>query len=88
MAEQKPEFPHKLTLNQRETLTMTGVAEVIHFDENAVELHTQLGTLIVQGSDLKLKTLSPEGGQVTVHGHVSALLYEEPRQSLRRRLFG
>lgn len=88
MAEQKPEFPHKLTLNQRKSLTMTGVSEVVSFDEDSVVLHTELGRLIVQGSELKLKTLSPEDGQVTVDGNVSALIYEEPRPSLRRRLFG
>jgi hypothetical protein len=30
---------------------------------------------------MQLKTLSPEGGQVTVEGSVSALIYEENRSS-------
>ena len=42
----------------------------------------------VQGADLQLKTLSLEGGQVAVDGTVSALIYEEPRQSGWRRFFG
>ena len=73
------QFPHKLTLNERKSLTMTGVAEVVSFDETAVELQTSLGTLLVQGQGLKLKTLTPEGGQMTVVGQISALSYEEPR---------
>ena len=44
-------------------------------------LQTALGTLEVHGQELKLKTLSVEGGQVAVDGHISALLYEEPRAS-------
>lgn len=72
-------FPHKLTLNERNQLTMTGVAEVVSFEETAVVLRTSLGTLIVQGQELKLKTLSPEGGQVAVDGQISAMIYEEPR---------
>ena len=88
MVEQKPEFPHKVTLDQRKKLTMTGVSEVLSFDEDAVALQTELGRLIVQGSELKLKTLSPEGGQVIINGNVSAMFYEEPRAPLRRRLFG
>ncbi len=72
---------HKLTLTERNTLTMTGVTEVVSFDDTAVVLHTTLGTLVVQGRDLQLKTLSQEGGQVAVEGTVSALSYEEPRQS-------
>ena len=72
------QLPHKLTLNERKALTMTGVTEVVSFDENAVVLHTELGTLIIQGRGLQLKTLSPEGGQVAVEGNISALVYEEP----------
>ena len=72
-------FPHKLTLNERNQLTMTGVAEVVSFEETAVVLRTSLGTLIVQGQGLKLKTLSPEGGQVAVDGQISAMIYEELR---------
>lgn len=79
MAEQFA-LPHKLTLEQREKLTMTGVTEVVSFDESAVILHTQLGTLTVQGENLQLKTLSIDGGQVAVDGHIGALVYEEPRQ--------
>lgn len=90
MTDQKTTLPHKLTLNERRQLTVTGVTDVVSFDENAVIVHTELGTLVVQGKNLQLKTLLPEGGQVTVEGTVSALIYEEPRSagSLWRRLMG
>ncbi len=81
MAEDRLPLPHKLTLNERKNLTLTGAAEVISFDENAVILKTNLGVLTVQGQSLHLKTLSPENGQVTVDGQISALFYEEPRAS-------
>ena len=81
-------LPHKLCLNERKELTMTGATEVISFDDSAVVLRTCLGTLVIQGQDLQLKTLSLEGGQVAVDGHICALSYEEPRQSGGwRRLF-
>ena len=73
-------FPHKLTLNERKQLTMSGVTEVVSFEETSVVLQTGLGTLVIQGQGLKLKTLSPEGGQVAVDGDISALIYEEPRE--------
>ncbi|MBQ7340546.1 MAG: YabP/YqfC family sporulation protein [Oscillospiraceae bacterium] len=81
-------LPHKLTLQGRSHLSMTGVTEVVSFDENAVILHTELGTLVVQGKDLQLKTLSTE--QVMVEGKVSALHYEEPRAAggFWSRMFG
>ena len=79
MAEEKIQLPHKLTLNERKSLTMTGVTEVVSFDDTAVLLRTALGMLMVQGKDLQLKTLSLDGGQVEVNGHIAGLFYEEPR---------
>lgn len=81
MDKQNTALPHKLTLDQRSKLAITGVCEVIRFDESTVELRTALGTLMIHGSDLQLKTLSVEGGQVAVEGSVAALIYEEPRNT-------
>ena len=80
-------LPHKLQLNERTSLTMTGVAEVVSFDENTVVLQTSLGLLVIQGQQLQLKNLTLEGGQVAVEGSIRALSYEEPRQTGWRRLF-
>ena len=89
MAEENMLLPHRLTLNERRQLTMTGVTEVVSFDDTVVVLRTELGTLVIQGEQLQLKTLSTDGGQVAVEGTVAALVYEEPRQGgWLRRLLG
>ena len=89
MAMAEAQLPHKLQLNERRQLTMTGVTEVVSFDDGTVILQTSLGTLIVQGKELQLKTLSLDGGQVAVDGNISSLSYEEPRAAGGwRRLFG
>lgn len=90
MTVENMQLPHKLTLNERKKLTMTGVTEVISFDENTVVLKTVLGSLEIQGDGLQLKMLSLDGGQVAVDGHICALLYEEPKKEggFFRRLLG
>ena len=88
MAEQL-RLPHKLTLSERSKLSVSGVTEVVSFDEETVVLHTELGTLVIRGRDLQLKTLTAEG--VAVDGTVSALTYEEPKAEKggwMRRLLG
>lgn len=86
---EQPLLPHKLTLNERKNLTMTGATEVISFDENVVVLKTTLGTLTIHGKGLQLKNLSLEGGQVAVDGAIAALIYEDARPDRGlRRLFG
>ena len=73
-------LPHKLTLNERNNLSVSGVSEVVSFDDTAVVMRTDLGMLTVHGQQLQLKNLSLEGGMVAVEGNVAALIYEEPRQ--------
>ena len=83
------EIAHCLTLDGRKKLTMTGVTEVVSFDDGRVVLRTELGMLTVQGAGLRLKTLSTDGGQMAVTGEVAALSYEEPREGgWLRRIFG
>lgn len=79
MMEESMILPHKLTLNERKALTLTGVTEVVSFDEETVVLRTCMGTLTVHGQNLQLKNLSLDGGQVSVDGSVAALIYEEPK---------
>lgn len=83
-------LPHKLTLSERSKLTITGVTEVVSFDEETVALHTQQGDLLVQGRDMHMKTLSVEGGQVVVEGQIDALGYRQSASGggFFRRLFG
>jgi sporulation protein YabP len=89
MAEQTV-FPHRLSLNERKELTVTGVTEVISFDEETVILKTALGTLNIHGRQLQLKSLSPNSGQVDISGNVGALIYQQnkPTGSWVQRLFG
>lgn len=81
---------HRVVMDERRKLTVSGVTEVLRFEDTGVVLRTSLGTMLVQGEDLKLRTLSLEGGEMAVEGTVSALFYEEPREPgwLRRVLGG
>ena len=78
MAEQTI-FPHRVSLNERKELTVTGVTEVVSFDEETVILKTSLGTLNVHGRQLQLKTLSTNGGQVEISGNIGALIYQQTK---------
>ena len=81
---------HRLILTDRNHLTVTAVTEVVRFEDTAAVLRTEQGTLILQGEQLQLKSLSRDGGQVEVEGTVTALAYEEPHAvgGWKRRLFG
>ena len=87
----RTEAGHRVVLEDREHLTISGVEEVERFDESAIVLTTALGTLEIQGEDLHIEKLSLDGGDLRVEGTVSALIYEtdeRPRGGLLSRLLG
>lgn len=81
--------PHRLTLDQRSRLTVSGVDEVASFDESSIRMTTQAGSLHIQGSGLHIEKLSLDGGDLLVDGTVDSLTYEEPEEpvSFLSRLF-
>lgn len=88
-APQKPNAPHRLTLDERKKLTVSGITEVVSFDEGGVLLKTVRGALHITGSELKLRALTPDAGQVEVDGEIDAMTYTELKEGgLLRRLFG
>ena len=90
MAEQQ-NLPHGLTLADRKKLTLTGVTEVVSFDETGVLLVTTCGQLSVEGEDLHVTTLNTRDGVVVVTGILNGLLYENettPEGQGKRSRFG
>lgn len=71
---------HRLVLEERGSLTVSGVEEVESFDENTIVMGTAQGLLIVRGEELHIEKLSLDGGDLRVHGTVDSLTYEEDRR--------
>ena len=66
---------HKLELYNREKGTMTGILDVISFDEHTIVLDTDMGFLTIKGKDLHVSRLSLEKGEVDLEGNVESLVY-------------
>jgi sporulation protein YabP len=82
---------HRLEMEGREHLTVSGVEDVERFDENCIVMSTCVGTLVITGEELHIGKLSLDGGELHVDGHIDGISYEEARAergSLLTRLFG
>ena len=82
---------HRLTMEGREKLIVSGVEDVGRFDENEIVMNTVDGTLVVTGENLHIDKLSLDGGELHVDGRVETLSYEDApgqRGGLFSRLFG
>ncbi len=85
-----PAKPQGIKLSERSKLTVTGVEEVVSFDEERIVMRTVLGELTVTGSDLHIGRLSLDTGELDVDGLVNELSYAEHEVSggFWSRLFG
>lgn len=66
-----------IVLENREKLNITGVLDVLSFDDQIVILETELGLLTVKGENLRINKLSLDSSEVTIDGTIYQLAYSE-----------
>ncbi len=79
------EKSHALILENRQRAALTGISEVLAFDENQVVLLTDSGEIALTGEGLHVTKLMLEEGQLTVEGKLDGIFYAQ--RARRRGLF-
>lgn len=77
MAYEGMAVPHHVVIEERKSLTVSGVEDVERFDENSIVLSTSKGAMVVAGSDLHIEKLSLDGGDLKVEGDIDSVSYED-----------
>ena len=77
---------HDCSIRSRTHIDITGVCEVLNFDESTVSLITHCGEMTLEGQELRIGTLDTEQGIVSVDGKISALYYSDNASKKRRGL--
>ncbi|MGN0613408.1 MAG: sporulation protein YabP [Porcipelethomonas sp.] len=73
--EKKAGGTHNVIMENRNSLTLSGVTDVDSFDEHCITLYTQLGELVIRGRELHINSMSVETGDMTIDGDIWALNY-------------
>ncbi len=81
-----------LSLDNRKKLQITGVVEVISFNDKDIQLDTKLGKLMIKGEKLKMNKLDVQLGDVAIIGQINSLVYtsiesKNEKESIIARLF-
>ena len=89
MEKQVPTDGQKLLMIDRKVMNITGVEDVVSFDETGAVLRTTLGMLAVDGEELHVVKLDLAGGAVVIEGKINGLFYSEAggAKSRAKRLF-
>ena len=69
--------PHHVVIEERKSLTVSGVEDVERFDETTIVLSTSKGAMVVSGENLHIEKLSLDGGDLKVEGDIDAISYED-----------
>jgi sporulation protein YabP len=77
MTEQVTGGKHTLMLEKRKRALLTGVIEVISFDEENVVADTDCGVIIIRGEGLHMDSLNLEKGDMSLEGMVESITYED-----------
>lgn len=79
---------HSLILKNRESVTITGVCDVIGFDEQTVNLSTNLGGLLIKGNNLHINKLDVDSMDISIDGNINSLQYlASSNKSVKSKLF-
>lgn len=64
-----------IVLENREKLTITGVLDVLSFDDEIIMVETELGLLTIKGENLRINKLNIDTSEVIVEGNIAHLSY-------------
>ena len=81
-----------IILENRQKLNISGVNDVISFDDQVIMIDTELGLLTVKGENLKINKLSIDTSEVIVEGEIGSFAYsdnqgEKTKTSLLSKIF-
>lgn len=90
MQEQKDniKIPHNIIMENRKFLSISGVNDVLAFDDNQIILSTQMGEMQIKGINLHINKLNVETGELSMDGSIYAIVYnDELNQSHKKQGF-
>lgn len=75
--EKQTNIMQNIILENRKKLTLTGIKDVLSFDDEIVIVESELGLLNIKGTDLRVNKISVETGDVIVDGTIRAIEYSD-----------
>ena len=68
---------HMIIMENRSSVKMTGVLDVVSFDMETIVAETEMGIIILKGNNLHVTRLNLQNGELDIDGEISSLIYED-----------
>jgi len=86
-AKNNVDFRHKISLDNRKNLSMTGVTKVDNINTEIINCKLNSMSICITGKDLHIARLDVNTGEVEVEGQIDSIKYLGEKQSFFKRLF-
>lgn len=75
MNEKELTIPHTFFMEDRKRITLTGVKDILSFDEESVSLITVMGKAVIRGKDIRIDSFGTDSGDMVIDGKFDAVVY-------------
>lgn len=77
-----------IILENREKLNISGVKDVLSFDDKMVIVETELGLLTIKGDNIRINKLSLDSLDISIDGTINSLNYSNSSDSVGKKNSG
>lgn len=77
LSDERKSNVNRIVIDEREEITINGVEEVISFDDESIICTSELGMIVIKGSELHIGKLSLEEGILMAQGMIESVSYQD-----------
>ena len=67
---------HSVKIENRQNIFITGVNDLVSFDEETVIVDTKMDVMIIHGHNLHVNKLNLDDGELSIDGEINDINYE------------
>ncbi len=79
---------HDIIIRSRSKVEISGVTNVVSFDEEGICLESEMGEMLIEGRGLRVSSLDTDRGKIYIDGTIDGLYYNTNTNEPKKGLFG
>jgi sporulation protein YabP len=76
---------HIINMTDRKSIELSGIINVVNFDEEEIILETVMGYLEIGGQELHITMLNLDNGKIAVMGSINQLVYKPQGTNIKNK---
>lgn len=70
----------ELIIKDKKALSLNSVVNILDFSDLEMTIETLFGTVVIEGEDMKIESLSKDDGIINVIGRIEGFYYKKQRE--------